>query len=296
MTDPAATDDVWTVQRILQWTTGYLTEKGVESARLEAELLLAHARQCQRIHLYTDLGEPLADDARTRMREYVKRRAQREPLAYITGSREFYGRDFHVGPGVLIPRPETESLIDLCLELIPREDTVQLCEVGFGSGCICTTLACQRKQSQIYATDLSAAAMGFAQENVVAHGVEDRVVLLAGDGFAPLAEHGVTQLHGIVSNPPYVRVDEMDGLEPEVAVHEPREALVSGADGLDLIRRLVAQATDLLCPGGWLALELDPAQSQSVVRLFHEHTFVDVTIRQDLNGQDRIVWGRRPTA
>lgn len=294
MTDPAATNDVWTVQRILQWTTGYLSEQGVESARLEAELLLAHARQCQRINLYTDLNVPLTDDERTRMRGYVKRRAQREPLAYITGSREFYGRDFFVGPGVLIPRPETETLIDVCLDLIPKDTPQQVCEVGFGSGCICTTLAKQRSQLRVLATDVSEEAMTFAHRNVVEHKVVDQVTLLPGDGFTPLAAADVTQLHGIVSNPPYVREDELAGLEPEVARHEPSLALVSGADGLDLIRRLIPESASLLAPGGWMALELDPDQATAVAGMFGDSGFERVKIHADLNGQDRIVSALRP--
>ncbi|MCR9200281.1 MAG: peptide chain release factor N(5)-glutamine methyltransferase [Planctomycetaceae bacterium] len=294
MTDPAATNDVWTVQRILQWTTGYLTERGVESARLEAELLLAHARECQRINLYTDLNVPLTDEERSRMRGYVKRRSQREPLAYITGNREFYGRDFCVGPGVLIPRPETETLIDVCLDLIPEQAAADICEVGFGSGCICTTLARQRSQLRVYATDVSPEAMTFARRNTQEHDVEDRVTLLAGEGFMPLADAGVQQLQGIVSNPPYVREDEMSGLEPEVAEHEPSLALVSGADGLDLIRRLIPESVSLLQPGGWMAMELDPAQAATVAALFGESGFENVRIHADLNGQDRIVSACRP--
>lgn len=294
MTDPAATNDVWTVQRILQWTTGYLSERGVESARLEAELLLACARECQRINLYTDLNEPLTDEERSRMRGYVKRRSQREPLAYITGNREFYGRDFSVGPGVLIPRPETETLVDVCLELIPEQTPADICEVGFGSGCICTTLARQRTELRVFATDVSPEAMTFARQNTEEHDVADRVTLLAGDGFAPLADAGVRQLHGIVSNPPYVRDDELSGLEPEVAAHEPAVALVSGADGLDLIRRLVPEAVSLLHPGGWMALELDPAQAAVVAALLGDCGFEEVRIHTDLNGQDRIVSARRP--
>ena len=131
--------EIWTVQKILQWTTTFLGEKGVDNPRLEAELLLAHARKCQRINLYTDLNEPLSDSERAEMRGFVKRRASREPLSYITGHREFYGRDFFICPGVLIPRQETETLIDVALELIPSDQESRLCEIGVGSGCISVT-------------------------------------------------------------------------------------------------------------------------------------------------------------
>lgn len=294
MTDSAAENDVWTVQRILQWTTKFLREKGVESARLEAELLLAHARGCQRIHLYADLNAPLDDAERGRMREFVKRRSSREPLSYITGKREFYGRDFQVGAGVLIPRPETESLIDVCLEFIPADTESDVCEVGFGSGCVCTTLALQREKASLYATDVSEIALSFATKNVAAYKLEDRVTLFSGDGFEPLQGHGPGRFHGLVSNPPYICQHEMAELEPEVADHEPREALVSGEDGLDLIRRLIQTAPDILHCNAWVALELDPSQASRVSGLFTQRGFTGARVHQDLNGQDRIVSAHWP--
>lgn len=295
MTDSTApTDDVWTVQRILQWTTDFLKQKQVESPRLESELLLAHARGCQRIRLYTDLLSPLTDDERIRMREFVKRRANREPLSYITGQREFYGRNFFVGKGVLIPRPETETLIDIGLERIPAQQSSRICEVGFGSGCISITLAKQRPLLQSVATDISPLAMEFATRNVELHEVEDRVRLLAGDGFAPVRDSGEAPFDGIVSNPPYIREDELTELEPEVAVHEPTEALVSGEDGLTLTRTLIAEAPSLLKPGGWIILELDPAQCDTAAELLSAAGFVKAGIHNDLSGLDRIVTASLP--
>ncbi len=288
---PSADDDVWTVNRILQWTTGFLEQKGVESARLESELLLAHARNCQRIRLYTDLDVALTDDERTRMRELVKQRAQRVPLAYITGRREFYGRDFRVGPGVLVPRPETETLVDRCLERIDKTRPAKVCEVGFGSGCVAITLACQRPNLTVVASDTSPDAMKFATLNAGEHKVAERVQLVSGDGFEPIRAVMPERFDGIVSNPPYVREDEMAGLQPEVAQHEPREALVSGEDGLVLIRRLVAEAPELLVPGGWMALEMDPAQCEGVAEMFRQAGFEAVETIKDLSGNDRIVEG-----
>lgn len=295
MTDNAAsTDDVWTVQRILQWTTDFLEERRVESPRLEAELLLAHARDCQRIHLYADYNEPLTNDERTRMREFVRRRAAREPLAYITGRREFYGRDFHVGAGVLIPRPETETLVDVCLELIPDDELATICEIGFGSGCVAVTIALQRKRASLVATDVSENAAKFAAENIATHGVEGRVQLLIGDTFKPVAEAPTEQFDGIVSNPPYVREDELSGLAPEIAQHEPIEALVSGPDGLTVIRRIVANAGAHLKPGGWIAIEIDPAQNAVLEAVFTEAGFIDFSTRVDQFGIPRVVSARKP--
>lgn len=281
-------DDVWTVQRILLWTADFLKQKGVESARLEAELLLAHARNCQRIRLYTDFEVPLTDEERGRMREMVKRRAAREPLAYITGHREFYGREFSVGAGVLIPRPDTETLVDVCLDRISGDRPSRVCEVGFGSGCICITLARQRKHVIVDASDTSPQAMEFATKNVTTHEVQDRVRLHAGSLFEPFLKEG-RQFDGIVSNPPYIRDDEMSGLEPEVVQHEPNQALAAGEDGLDVVRQLLTTAAGVLKPGGWIALEIDPGQSATVERLMTQNGFVDERVHKDLSGSDRVV-------
>ena len=285
---PASETDRWTVQRILEWTAGFLKQKGVESPRLEAELLLAFARKCPRIRLYTDFTEPLSDEQRAVMRELVQRRAKREPLAYLVGTREFYGRSFEVGPGVLIPRPETETLIDVCLERIPSDTASHVVEVGFGSGCISITLARQRPQCHVTATDISSTAMSIASRNADRHAVTDRVVLMQGDCLEPLLKSGV-QFDGLVSNPPYIREDERDSLQPEVAVHEPAEALFAGTDGLDVVRRLIQQAPGILKPGAFLALELDPSQCAEVTALVSTAGFTAARVHRDLAGLDRIV-------
>lgn len=285
---PASETDRWTVQRILEWTAGFLKQKGVESPRLEAELLLAFARKCPRIRLYTDFTEPLSDEQRAVMRELVQRRAKREPLAYLVGTREFYGRSFEVGPGVLIPRPETETLIDVCLERIPSDTASHVVEVGFGSGCISITLARQRPQCHVTATDISSTAMSIASRNVDRHAVTDRVVLMQGDCLEPLLKSGV-RFDGLVSNPPYIREDERDSLQPEVAVHEPAEALFAGTDGLDVVRRLIQQAPGILKPGAFLALELDPSQCAEVTALVSAAGFAAARVHKDLAGLDRIV-------
>lgn len=295
MTDSAAsTDDLWTVQRILQWTTDYLGGRGVESPRLEAELLLAHARNCRRINLYAEFDVELTDAERSVMRDFVKRRASREPLAYITGHREFYGRDFQVGPGVLVPRPETETLVDVCLERIPENSRSTVCEVGFGSGCVAVTLAKQRAATTIVATDISEAAYEFATLNVAAHKVAPQVELRVGDAFAPLGTEFDQSLDGIVSNPPYVRCDELSALAPEVSVHEPGNALVSGQDGLDLIRQLIEQSKRYLKPGGWIALEFDPAQADTVRQLLAAASYSDIKVLKDLSGDDRVAVATAP--
>ena len=284
----AANADVWTVQGILEWTTGFLKQKGVESPRLEAELLLAHARKCPRIRLYTDFNAPLTDTERATMRELVQRRAKREPLAYIVGAREFYGRSFEVGPGVLIPRPETESLIDACLDRIPKDASCHIVEVGFGSGCIAITLAKQRPMCSVTATELSDKAMEIAARNVVRHGVTDRVTLLAGDLLQPVNSRREL-FDGLVSNPPYIREDERETLQPEVVQHEPSEALFAGEDGLSVVRRIIEQAPSVLKPGAFIAIEVDPSQCRSVASLLIAGRFQATTVKRDLNGNERIV-------
>lgn len=286
---PTPADDVWTVQRILEWTASFLKQKGIESSRLEAELLLAHARNCARIRLYTDFHLVVSDQERVRMREMVQRRARREPLAYIVAGKEFYGRHFGVGQGVLIPRPETETLVDVCLEFIPRDQPSRIVEVGFGSGCISITLARQREQCRIVATDISPHAMQFAEANAARHGVQERVQLIQGDCLQPLRDSETEKFDGLVSNPPYIRDDELGGLQPEVAEFEPVEALVAGADGLQLVRRIVADAPSLLRPGAFIALELDPAQCSVVAELLDASGFTGSRIHKDLSGLNRIV-------
>ncbi len=285
--------EAWTVQRILLWTTGFLKQKGIESPRLEAELLLAHARKCARIRLYTEFESIVSDDERAVMREMVQRRAKREPLAYIVGSKEFYGRNFDVGKGVLIPRPETETLVDICLDSIPKDSPSHIIEVGFGSGCIAITLAKQRDQCHVTATDVSSDAMRFALQNVAKHAVESQVRLLQGDCLAPVQSLAAVDpdllFDGLVSNPPYVRDDEMATLQPEVGQHEPHTALQAGSDGLDIVRRLVRHAAELLKPAAFVALELDPEQCAVVAELLECSGFSDAHIHKDLSGLNRIV-------
>lgn len=283
---PAAED--WTVQRILEWTTGFLKQKGVESPRLEAELLLAFARKCPRIRLYTDFTSPLSESEKSVMRELVQRRAKREPLAYLVGAREFYGRSFEVCSGVLIPRPETEVLVDVCLEKIPRDEVRQLLEVGFGSGCVGITIACQRRSCSVTATEISTPAMEIGSRNILRHDVADRVTVIEGDVLEPLLSSG-RMFDGLVSNPPYICDEERAELAPEVALHEPSEALFAGADGLTVIRRIIEQSRQLLVPGAFIAMEVDPAQSASVSALLEVAGFESVAIRRDLNGQDRVI-------
>lgn len=281
--------DVWTVRRILTWTTEYLSQRGVESARLEAELLLAHCCRCARIRLYAAIDRPLTDAERACMRDVVRRRAAREPIAYIIGMREFYSREFRVGPAVLVPRPETETLVDKALDRIPRDRQVTVLDLGTGSGCVGITIALQRPAAEVTASDISPAALETARENTRRHKAEDRLTLIEGDLFDGV-EPGM-QFDMIVSNPPYVRQDELKGLQPEVRDFEPHSALVSGEDGLELIRRLIASAPDFLKDPGSLLIECDPLQTDAVRQLMQQRGFQEVRVHNDSNKQPRVVSG-----
>lgn len=269
---PVPNPDAWTIKRILAWTTEHLKKHGSESPKLESEILLAHACNCQRIQLYARFNDELSESVRATMRELVKRRVQREPVAYLVGFREFYSLRFAVGPGVFIPRPETETLVAKTLERIAAVPTPQVLELCTGSGCIAVTVAVRQPQARVIAIDASPTACEFATRNAAQHQVSERVRVLQGDLFAPLqtsaaASETPRQFDVIVSNPPYVCDHELAELAPEIRDHEPTAALISGADGLDAIRRILAEGPRLLKPDGWLLLEMDPTQIAPVLQL-----------------------------
>ncbi|MEO1172389.1 MAG: peptide chain release factor N(5)-glutamine methyltransferase [Myxococcota bacterium] len=273
------TDQRWTVDAILRVTKDFFAAKGIESARLDAELLLCHVTGLQRVQLYTHYDRPLSDAERDAYRELVRRRGTLEPVAYILGEREFYGRPFIVRPGVLVPRPETEHLVDSVLEWARGAEPVRIADVGTGTGCIAVTLACELPAAQVVATDVEETALALAIENAAANGVSDRTEWLRRD----LLPDG--NYDAIVSNPPYIPEGD-----PRVAAgvhhHEPASALYSGPDGLDVIRRLVAQAPSQLRPHGLLAFEIGAGQVRAVSDMLPEVRFVE-----DLQGISRIaVW------
>ncbi len=232
-----------------------LKAAGIETARLDAELLLMHAWGCSRVQLIQRSQDALPDAVATEAGRLLARRLQREPLAYITGEREFWSRSFRVGPDALIPRPETEHLIEAVLERFPDRDRPwRFCDIGTGSGCIAVTLACEYPQANVVATDISAPALALARQNAERHQVLHRIDFLEGDLLQPL---GKRRFDAIVSNPPYVALQEMDALDAELAF-EPRQALTDEADGLRLLKALVSDAPDHLKSGGWLIVETGP--------------------------------------
>lgn len=285
-------DGAWTVGKIIDWTTGHLRKHGSDSPRLEAEILLAHARGCPRIQLYVQYNELLTDDQRTVMRDLVKRRAQAEPVAYLVGHREFFALDFRVSPDVLIPRPETETLVLQLIAAAKSRPNARLLDVGTGSGCIAVAAAVNVPGAQLTAIDISSRALDVAQENATRHAVAERIRFLAGDLFSPLSSQDQFDL--VVSNPPYVADGEMATLPADIRLHEPPLALQAGPRGLDVITRLIAGAPAHLAAGGVLLIEISPEQSAAVCLLIQESgQFEPARTIKDSSGKERVVTASR---
>jgi release factor glutamine methyltransferase len=279
------------VQEAVSGAVQTLRNEEVESPRLDAELLLAHVLGVNRAAVLAWPNRVLTPKELTRYRNLVARRAAREPLAYIVGHREFFDLDFAVDPRVLIPRPETELLVEHVLSVarqmkLPDDAPLQVADVGAGSGAIAVTLAVHLPRAIVYALEGSAGALAVAEENAHWHGVADRVHCLLGDLLEPLP--GPVNL--ITANLPYVTTGEWEGLPPEIRDYEPRSALDGGADGLSLIRRLLATAGLHLRPGGALVLEIGANQGEAVTALARQDfPRSDVRLHQDYAGLDRLV-------
>lgn len=255
----------WTTAAVLDWTTKRFTDAGIVGARLEAQVLLAHALGCTRMQLYTGFDRPLGEDELASARGLIKRRLGGEPLAYLVGEQEFWSRSFEVSPDVLIPRSDTETVVQAVLDRLgadkarPRRG-LDLCT---GSGILAITLARELPGLTILATDVSAAAAAVASRNVARHQVGERVEVRVGDLWAPVGDEGFDL---IVSNPPYIRAAELAGLDREVQ-REPRLALDGGADGLGFYRGIIAGLAARLAPGGWIAVEHGHDQGPAVAAL-----------------------------
>ena len=277
----------WTVLDLLRWTTDHFTSRGIDTARLDAEVLLAYALECDRLRLYLEYEKPVEEPERAQFRELVQRRAdERIPVALLTGTREFWSLSFEVTPDVLVPRPETETLVTAALERLPdAEAELRVLDVGTGSGAVALALATERPKARVVATDLSAAALALAGRNAERLGLADRVAFAEGDLFEPLTGE---RFDLVISNPPYIGRGEADSLAPELR-HEPESALYAGADGLEVLRRLVAEASDHLEAGGVLALEIDPRQAPALLELCGAAGWRDVRTHRDLAGRERAV-------
>ncbi len=285
--------DTWTIRKVLTWTTQHFEKRQVDSPRLTAEVLLSHVLQVGRVRLYVDLDRPLSKEELGTFKAIIERRLGGEPTQYLTGAREFYNRTFKVDARVLIPRPETELLVEAALRMLPKDAPSRALDVCTGSGCIAISLAAERPLATVVATDLSPDACALARENAKALKVDDRVTVLHGDLFAPVPPDA--RFHVVVSNPPYIDTAEIPTLAPEVR-REPKLALDGGPDGLVAIRRVVTGARRWLEPGGLLAMEIGETQGPSVLELLRAAGYADARVEKDLERRERMAFGTQPAA
>lgn len=273
----------WTIKDLLEWTTRFFTDKGIEEPRLNAEVLLAQVLDKDRVYLYANYFAPVNKNEREQYREFIKRRSNQEPLAYLLERREFMSLDFKVTPAVLIPRPETELLVETVLQRANQAKPVAICDVGTGSGAIAVSLAYYLPQAQVTGIDISGPALEVARLNAQQHGVEVR--FLEGDLLSPLPVQ--EQFDFICANLPYISEDEYTQLDVQVRDYEPRQALWGFGDGLELYRRLIPQVWTYLRPGGYLLMEIGCDQAQAVAQLLPSS--VKVQVEQDWAGLDRLI-------
>lgn len=288
-----ATEQSWTIGSLLNWTAGFLQQKGCESPRVDAEVLLAHVLTCKRIDLYgLRHGEPADDDIRQRYRELIRKRIEGCPVAYLVGRKEFFSLEFEVSPAVLIPRPDTELLLMECLALARGLPEPRIVDVGTGSGNLPVALAKQHKGARVTTIDLSAEALDVARRNAGRHGVTDRIAFLHGDLLAPLGTDSGFDF--IISNPPYIAQGDLPHLPPGVRDYEPRLALDGGPDGYTVLSRLVEQARERLRPGGWLLVEIGAPQEEAArTRIAGSGAYELAATVRDFAGHPRVLKGRR---
>lgn len=293
--EPApATPTVWTIKALLNWTTDFLAKKGTApaAARLEAQILLAHVLKCNKVDLMVRYEEQPAEAERTAYRELIKRRVDGWPVAYLVGFREFYLLPFDVSPAVLVPRPETETLVSEALRLLKPLTNPAVLDIGTGSGAIAVSIAHQKRDARVTATDISPDALDVARRNAERHGVAKRIEFRQGDLFGAVPADATFDV--IVSNPPYVTPSELATLAPDVRDHEPRLALDGGPDGLAFYRRIAAGVGKVLKPGGWLLAEIGATQDAAVRTILGERGELEVgKTLKDATGLPRVVVARR---
>ena len=284
----------WTIKELLHVATDYLQQKGINKPRLASEILLAHALGVERITLYLDYDRPLTSNEVSIFRRLIKRRATCEPLQYITGSQEFWSLEFAVNSSVLVPRPETELLVEqtvkACGELKQVETgQLRILDLCTGCGAVAISIAYELPEVLVWATDCSAKALEVARANARTHKVSERVELLQGDLFGPLKALGL-KFHVIVSNPPYVAEEEYSDLPVEIKDYEPREALDGGPGGMLFIKRIIKEAPDFLAPHGRVMIEMDPRQVTTARELVNSNSaFKRCDVIKDYSGLDRVV-------
>lgn len=288
----------WIIKDLLEVTTDYLRDKKIDNPRLCAETLLAYQLNSSRIKLYLTLDHPLNEKDIDSYRSMIKRRVDREPAQYITGVQEFWSLEFLVGPQALIPRPETEILVEQVLSILKddksnKEQGPFMLDLGTGSGVIAVSLAKELQGATIWASDISALALDLARINSEKHAVNSRIHLVQGDLFEPFNGEPL-KFDIIVSNPPYIPSEDYDSLPPEVKDYEPRLALNGHEGGLFFIEKIIMEAPVYLNPGGWLLIEMDPGQTLQAFNMIEQnHSYREHRCAKDYSQKDRVVIARK---
>lgn len=280
-------EEIWTIGKILKWTEEYFAKAGLDTPRLDAEVLLCHVLHKERIHLYVHFDQPLSKEELAQFKVYIKERVQHKPVAYIVGYKDFMGLEFKVTADTLIPRPDTEILVEAVISRLKTgDDTGIIADIGTGTGAICLSLLNYLTSLRAVTVDISTKALAVAKENAQRLGLADRIEFYQGDLLEPIKDG---QFTAIVSNPPYIPEGDIAALAADVKDYEPISALVAGPDGLDCYRRLVAEAGALLRAGGFLAMEIGINQREPLEQLAQGMGWGKVEVIKDLAGIDRVL-------
>lgn len=289
----------WTIKKLLNWITEHFTEKGLDSPRLNAELLLSHVLDMKRIELYTQFDKPLSKKQLDELHGLVRRAGQNEPIAYLVGKTEFYSLQLNVAPDCMIPRPETELLVERAIEFLRKRTGGQfVCDLCTGCGCIAVAIAKNYPAAHILATDISDAALAVAAQNLEKYELQGRIQLRCGDLFDPIMPQlDVSKFDLIVCNPPYVSAAEYEKLDKNIKDYEPKSALFAGEDGLDIYRRIAEKVDQFLKPDAALMLEIGYGQGQAVRELLDQTgVFGEIKIERDFSDNDRVVTATKPSS
>jgi release factor glutamine methyltransferase len=284
-------DEPWTIGRLLDWTAKFLAQKGSEFPRLDTEVLLSHAVGCKRIELYTRYDEPATEEARARFKELIRKRVEGCPVAYLVGRKEFFSLEFEVGPAVLIPRPDTETLVAEALRLAKEMAEPNVLDIGAGSGAIPVAVAKNHKGAKVTATDVSPEALEVARRNAAKHGLGERIRFLHGDLFGPVPAE--ERFDFILSNPPYIAHEDIPTLAPGVRDYEPHLALNGGPGGFVVFDRLIREAPGHLKPGGYLIVEIAAPQEGPARQRIEQHPGYELgPTLKDGSGHPRVLRAR----
>jgi release factor glutamine methyltransferase len=288
----SSSEQLWNIIRLLTWTTSYFKSHHIDSPRADAEILLAHTLNCRRIDLYLRYDQPLSQDELAIYKALIKRRLGREPVAYIVGQKAFWSFDLTVSPQVLIPRPETECLVELALAQLPEGAApapLRVLELGTGTGAIILSLAHERPGHQFIATDVSTHALQIARGNAARYELANKVDFICSDWFGAI-KHDQPVIDLIVSNPPYIPTEEIPKLQPEISLHEPPLALDGGRDGLGILKRILQEASCYLRSGGMLFIEIGSNQRKALEGCLEDMTsYACFQFYKDHSDQDRIL-------